>query len=50
MTDTVTYGPYLRAGDRVPEGTALAPDGTLVDLSSQWASGPTLLTFLRHFG
>ncbi|MBP6017015.1 MAG: hypothetical protein KA586_09870 [Candidatus Promineofilum sp.] len=40
----------LEAGDRAPEGTALDVDGQEVSLSSYWAGGPVLLTFLRHFG
>ncbi|MCA9868517.1 MAG: hypothetical protein KIS95_11000 [Anaerolineae bacterium] len=40
----------LKTGDRAPDGIALDVDGQEVSLSSYWADGPILLTFLRHFG
>ena len=40
----------LKVGDQAPGGTAVAVNGDLVELSSLWGEGPTLLTFLRHFG
>ncbi len=40
----------LSAGDLAPDGVALDADGREVSLQSFWASGPVLLTFLRHFG
>jgi hypothetical protein len=40
----------LRPGDRAPEGVVVDVDGATVALSKQWAAGPTILTFLRHFG
>ena len=40
----------LKVGDAAPGGTALAQTGEAIQLSGLWADGPTLLTFLRHFG
>lgn len=40
----------LGAGLQAPEGVAADADGREVSLSSFWADGPVLLTFLRHFG
>lgn len=40
----------LNIGDRAPEISVLDTQGTVTPLSSLWANGPTLLTFLRHFG
>ncbi len=40
----------LRVGDPAPDFVLLGTDGQPVALSSLWPSGPTLLTFLRHFG
>ncbi len=40
----------LQIGDAAPNGIALAENGEPVELSGLWANGPTLLTFLRHFG
>lgn len=40
----------LKPGDAAHDGQVLDVDGQTVDLSSYWASGPILLTFLRHFG
>lgn len=40
----------LEPGDRAPEGMAIDADGREVSLQAYWASGPVLLTFLRHFG
>lgn len=40
----------LRIGDAAPVATGLDIAGNEIGLSSQWATGPTLLTFLRHFG
>lgn len=40
----------LRIGDPAPNGTAVAVNGDLVNLETLWGEGPTLLTFLRHFG
>jgi hypothetical protein len=40
----------LQVGDAAPEWALLGMDGQAVTLSSLWAHGPTLLTFLRHFG
>lgn len=40
----------LRVGDKAPGGTAVSQTNELIELSTLWADGPTLLTFLRHFG
>jgi peroxiredoxin len=40
----------LSRGDRAPDLTLTAGDGTTVSLQSLWQSGPIILTFLRHFG
>ena len=40
----------LAVGMQAPEGVADDADGREVTLSSFWADGPVLLTFLRHFG
>ncbi len=40
----------LKPGDVARDGQVLDADGQEMDLSSYWADGPILLTFLRHFG
>ncbi len=40
----------LKIGDAAPDYTLLDSEGRAVSLREAWASGPTLLTFLRHFG
>jgi hypothetical protein len=40
----------LALGDPAPSGMCLDKDGQPVALSTLWAGGPILLTFLRHFG
>ena len=40
----------LKVGDAAPAATGLDVAGNEVDLSIHWSNGPTLLTFLRHFG
>ncbi|GAB4569626.1 MAG: hypothetical protein Kow0077_02470 [Anaerolineae bacterium] len=40
----------LKPGDPAPDYTLKAADGRTVQISELWASGPILLTFLRHFG
>lgn len=40
----------LNPGQPAPDGVALDDQGQAVDLASLWPNGPTLLTFLRHFG
>jgi hypothetical protein len=40
----------LKIGDLAPNGLTLSATGEPVELQSLWANGPTLLTFLRHFG
>jgi hypothetical protein len=43
-------GRHLKIGDKAPEGIGLDIQDEQVMLSSLWHEGPTLLTFLRHFG
>jgi len=40
----------LSIGTAAPESVLLDTKGQEVLLSSVWSEGPTLLTFLRHFG
>jgi len=40
----------LKIGEPAPNGTAVTQTGEPIELQSLWAEGPTLLTFLRHFG
>jgi hypothetical protein len=40
----------LSPGDAARDGWAVDADGRRCSLSSFWADGPILLTFLRHFG
>lgn len=40
----------LQVGDQAPNGTAVSRTGDLIELETLWGEGPTLLTFLRHFG
>jgi hypothetical protein len=40
----------LKVGDPAPEITVLDINNQPVKLADYWASGPTLLSFLRHFG
>lgn len=40
----------LKPGDAARDGMAVDVEGQAVPLSSFWAEGPILLTFLRHFG
>jgi hypothetical protein len=41
----------LQKNELVPEATLLTAEGTTAVLSpTLWHNGPTLLTFLRHFG
>lgn len=42
--------PQLQIGDRAPDFSALDVHGNAVEASSLWPHGPTLLTFLRHYG
>jgi hypothetical protein len=37
-------------GDAAPNVTVTDPQGQPVTLDHFWANGPTLITFLRHFG
>jgi len=40
----------LAVGAAAPESVLLDARGQQVRLSNVWRHGPTLLTFLRHFG
>ena len=40
----------LRVGAPAPETTIYNADGQPIPISTLWANGPILLTFLRHFG
>jgi len=40
----------LKPGDKAPSGAVLTIDNQPVLLDDLWSDGPTLLTFLRHFG
>jgi peroxiredoxin len=40
----------LKVGDRAPNIEILDTHGSPVQLESRWANGPTLVSFLRHFG
>ncbi len=42
--------PRLHPGDSAPALTLLNASGKTVELPALWNSGPTVLTFLRHFG
>jgi hypothetical protein len=43
-------GKELALNTPAPEALLLNDQNQEVNLSSFWAKGPTLLTFLRHFG
>ena len=40
----------LNVGDSALDATLLDQKGDSYQLSDLWQNGPTLLTFLRHFG
>ncbi len=40
----------LKIGAAAPDATVLDIHGQPVSLAALWPDGPTLLTFLRHFG
>ncbi|MDX1994139.1 MAG: hypothetical protein SF029_17260 [bacterium] len=40
----------LNIGDQAPTFLLTDQNGNQVELEQLWANGPTLLTFLRHFG
>jgi peroxiredoxin len=40
----------LKPGDHAPDITLLDVHSKPVQLANYWSNGPTLLTFLRHFG
>jgi hypothetical protein len=42
--------PRLKIGDKAPDITALDIHGQPTPIAPYWAGGPTLMTFLRHFG
>ena len=45
-----TLSTRLQPGDLAPDAEMIDAQGKAVALSSLWADGPVLLTFLRHFG
>jgi len=42
--------PRLKIGEKAPNITVSDIHGQPVQLASYWKDGPTLMTFLRHFG
>jgi peroxiredoxin len=40
----------LSIGSQAPDAVLLDENGNNTALKSLWENGPTLLTFLRHFG
>jgi peroxiredoxin len=40
----------LTIGDPAPNILLLDANGQTVAMKDQWSNGPTLVTFLRHFG
>lgn len=42
--------PRLHIGDAAPDFVLVNQDGVAVALRDLWANGPTVLSFLRHFG
>lgn len=40
----------LSVGDLAPSASVIDIHGNSVELKDLWANGPTVLTFLRHFG
>lgn len=42
--------PRLQIGDSAPNITLSDIQGNPVQIADYWADGPTLVTFLRHFG
>ena len=40
----------LKIGDDAPDYALFDKGGSEVSLSQLWSAGPTVLTFLRHFG
>lgn len=47
---TATPAPRLTVGSPAPDSLLLDIDGQPATLAARWPDGPTLLTFLRHFG
>jgi hypothetical protein len=40
----------LKIGELAPDASVIVVNNEAVSLASLWSEGPTLLTFLRHFG
>jgi hypothetical protein len=40
----------LKIGELAPDASVIDVNNEAVLLASLWSEGPTLLTFLRHFG
>ncbi len=45
-----TIAPHLKPGDLAPDIALLDIRGNRVQLGNYWKNGPTLMSFLRHFG
>lgn len=45
-----TIASHLKVGDPAPDITVLDISGERVELRDYWRNGPTLVSFLRHFG
>lgn len=45
-----TVAPRLKPGDKAPDISVTDIHGQPVELARYWPNGPTLMTFLRHFG
>lgn len=41
---------HLQVGQHAPDVIVYDIKGQAVHLESQWSQGPTLVSFLRHFG
>ena len=46
----MSKNPHLKTGDPAPDITVTDIHGAPVQLAEYWSGGPTLVTFLRHFG
>ncbi|MBK8023974.1 MAG: hypothetical protein IPK19_21710 [Chloroflexi bacterium] len=46
----MTKNPRLNIGDPAPDIVVSDNHGAPVSLASLWSQGPTLVSFLRHFG
>lgn len=46
----MSKNPHLKPGDPAPDITVSDIHGAPAQLAAYWTNGPTLVTFLRHFG